>query len=90
MNINGFELFMSNPYYREQYENAPTQKLKRYFELVWNSSLAIVDDDCDTSKEDAELKSLHLSKSEVEYLTQFAVGGYEKAAYKKWLAQFDS
>lgn len=86
---NGFDEFMKNPYYKGMYENAPTEKLKRYFELSWDTSSAVIDDDHDTRKEDEEIRSLHLSREEVEYLASFAVGGAEKAAYRKWLAQFD-
>ena len=41
------------------------------------------------AKEDEELKKIQFRKSDVEYLAKFAVGGPQKAAYKKWLAAFD-
>lgn len=85
----GFDVFMKNPYYREKYENAPTKKLKRYLELTWDSNPFVMGEDYDSSKEDEELRKLKLEKSEVEYLAKFAVGGAEKAMFKKWLASFD-
>ena len=81
----GFDLFMQNPYYREQYENAPSKELKRYLELEWDSSLFVVGEGYDTSKEDEEMRNLKLKKSDVEYLAKYAVGGAEKAFFKKWL-----
>ena len=78
----GFDEFMKNPYYREQYENAPTERLKRSFELSW-------DRDYLTREEREEYRNLRLSREEVEYLAQFAVGGYKKWFFKKWLSQLD-
>lgn len=85
----GFDLFMQNPYYREQYENAPSKELKRYLELEWDSSPFVVGEDYDSSKEDEEMRNLQLQKSDVEYLAKYAVGGAEKAYFKKWLKKFD-
>ena len=85
----GFDLFMQNPYYREQYENAPSKELKRYLQLEWDSSPFAMGEDYDSSKEDEEMKNLKLSKSDVEYLAKYAVGGAEKAYFKKWLATFN-
>lgn len=85
----GFDTFMQNPYYKEQYDNAPSEALKRYFELTWDRSKWVMGEDYDGEKEAEELRKLNLMKSDVEYLAQFAVGGPQKAAYKKWLAAFD-
>ena len=41
------------------------------------------------AKEDEELKKIQFRKSDVEYLAQFAVGGHQRAAYKKWLDSFN-
>lgn len=85
----GFDTFMKNPYYREQYENAPSEEIKRYYQLTWDRSPFVVGSDYNSEKEDAELRKMKLTKSDVEYLAKFAVGGPQKAAYKKWLAAFD-
>ncbi len=74
-----FELFMRNPYYRNMYKNAPTEKLRRHFRRAWGDPTYVYDEN-----EDA-----HLSKPEVEYLAQFAVGGMQKVFFKKLLARFD-
>ncbi|MCR4578278.1 MAG: hypothetical protein K5784_10280 [Clostridiales bacterium] len=74
-----FDLFMRNPYYREMYENAPTEKLKRHFRRAWGDPTYVAEENEDT----------HLSKPEVEYLAEYAVGGMEKAFFRKWLARFD-
>ncbi|MBR6008026.1 MAG: hypothetical protein IK056_02945 [Clostridia bacterium] len=74
-----FELFMRNPYYRNMYKNAPTEKLRRYFRRAWGDPTYVYDENEDT----------HLSKPEVEYLAQFAAGGMLKAFFKVLLARFD-
>ena len=81
----GFDTFMRNPYYREMYENAPTERLKQCLRREWDNSPFV------TGEEPSEEPdgSTKLDKSEVEYLAKYAVGGAEKAFYKKWLAQFD-
>ena len=85
----GFDTFMENPYYREQYENAPTDSLKQYFRLTWDKNPFVVGTDYDSSKEDAILSKTKFTKEEVEYLAKYAVGGQMKAFYKKWLKSFD-
>ena len=85
----GFDTFMQNPYYKEQYDNAPSKEVKRYYELTWDRSPFVMGADYDGKKEAEELKKLRLSKKDVEYLAKFAVEGPQKAAYKKWLAAFD-
>ncbi len=73
----GFDLFMKNPYYRDMYDNAPTERLKAGFRAAW-------DNDIET------LRSLPPpTREEVEYKARFAVGGYEKAVYKRWLKSFE-
>lgn len=84
----GFEEFMKNPFYREQYEKAPTKNLRRYYELSWDSSPFVMGDDYDASKENAELKKITFTKEEVEYLAKYAVGGQQKAFFKKWVESF--
>ena len=85
----GFDTFMQNPYYKEQYDNATSEALKRYFELTWDRSKWVMGEDYDGEKEAEELRKLNLMKSDIEYLAQFAIGGPQKSAYKKWLASFD-
>ena len=47
----GFDTFMENPYYRELYENAPSQELKRYYELTWDRSPFVMGADYEGKKE---------------------------------------
>ncbi|MBR5010637.1 MAG: hypothetical protein IKY06_08335 [Clostridia bacterium] len=61
------------------YEKAPTEKLRRHFRRAWGDPIYVYDEN-----EDA-----HLSKPEMEYLAQFAVGGMQKVFFKKLLARFD-
>lgn len=84
----GFDTFMKNPYYRKMYEDAPTDKLKRMFRDEWDNSPFVTGDESDMDEPSG--KGEKLTKEEVEYLAKFAVGGMEKAMYKKWLATFDT
>ncbi len=85
----GFITFMKNPYYREQYENAPSRRVKQYLELEWDSNPFVAGIRYDDSRQCERIRKLKLKKSDVMYLAQYAVGGPEKAAFKKWLARFD-
>ena len=76
---NSFEIFMCNPYYREMYKNAPTERLKRRFRRSWGGTAFEPVTDADTP----------LTREEVEYLAKDDVGGMEKAFFKRWLARFD-
>ena len=80
---------MENPYYREQYENAPSDELKKYYRLTWDKNPFVMGADYDSAKEDEELRRLKLNRSDVEYLSKFAVGGSERMFYRKWLESFD-
>lgn len=84
----GFDLFMRNPYYRQMYENAPTERLKQCLKREWDES-PFVTGDVSALEAVEPTTSTKLDKNEVEYLAKFAVGGAEKAFYKKWLSQFD-
>lgn len=85
----GFDTFMQNPYYREQYEGAPTESLKKYFKQSWDRNPFIVGEDYDDTDSDQEIDESQFTKEEVEYLAKYAVGGQQKAFFKKWLASFD-
>ena len=85
----GFDLFMQNPFYREQYENAPSKTLKRYYEISWDDSPFVNDDDGENEEANEELRKMRFTKEDVEYLAKYAVGGQMKAFYKKWLKSFD-
>ncbi len=75
---NRFEIFMPYPYYREMYENAPTERLKRWFRRTWG----------ETATEPSNNPDTPLTREEVEYLAKYAVGGMEKAFFKKLLSNF--
>ena len=83
----GFDRFMQNPYYKEQYDGAPSEELKKYYRLTWDASPFVEDSDVDHEKVSEELKKIRLKKSDVEYLAKYAVGGAEKAMLKRWLSQ---
>ena len=90
----GFDEFMKNPYYREQYENAPTERLKRSMKLNWDMNPFVMGANYKATKEQIEekkkLKEMGPNtREEVEYLAKYAVGGAQKAFFKKWLAKFD-
>lgn len=82
----GFEIFMKNDYWKEQYKNAPTDNLKEYYEMVFETSPFVVGDNVDVKlvKRAKELCKM-FGKEEVEYLAKYAVGGQEKVFYRKWL-----
>lgn len=92
----GFAAFMENPYYRGLYENAPTDRLKRYYELSWERAYRI--EELDGNDEgDAlckrlgdKIDALHLQREDVEYMASHAQGGPLKAMYRKWLSKFDA
>ena len=84
----GFNTFMRNPYYRKMYEEAPTERLRKSFQVEWDNNPFITGKD--PNMDNSEGTGEKLTKEEVEYLARFAVGGAEKAFYKKWLATFDT
>lgn len=81
----GFEAFMSNPSWKAIYDNAPTELLKKYYELHFNSHPDYVQG----SKEEitAEIKALESQFTEVEwqYLLDTTENITAKIHYKKML-----
>ncbi len=69
---------MRNPYYREMYENAPTERLKQILRRSWGG----------TDSEPANNADTPFAREE-EYLAKYAVGGMQKANFKKLLARFE-
>ena len=86
----GFDVFMKNPYWKKQYEEAPTKRVKEYLRCVFETSPFVAgrNPDVKLQKKAKELCA-SFEKKEVEYLAKYAVGGAEKLHYKKWLEKFE-
>ena len=76
----GFKIFIENPYWKEYYDNAPSEALKAYIKDDFNNNPFV----CSKPDPDPELKAA-LTKDDVQYLLEKAVGGREKSYYKKWM-----
>ena len=84
----GFDTFMSNPYWRKTYEEAPSDYLRDYFRVMFDISPFVDDpDQPDTTAEaetaESELADIWLSEEELEYLKMNAGSPQAKAFYQK-------
>ena len=83
----GFDTFMRNPYYREMYENAPTEYLKASLRHEWDNSPFITGGEPDDIPPMQNARPYN--RQELEYLLKYAGSGMEKAYYKRRLSQLD-
>ena len=61
----GFDTFMENPYWRKIYEDAPSEKLREYYKIRYDSSGFVEGKPIDV---DEQLERILLSKEEIQKL----------------------
>ena len=81
----GFDTFMQNPYYREMYENAPTDYLRAVFKHSWDNSPFVTGGD--PNKIPPMKGTRPYTREELEYRMKYATQGRERAYYAKKLAE---
>ena len=79
----GFDTFMANPYWRRIYEEAPSEELKEYYRIRYDTSPFVMGKDhCDKEAE-ARLEKLPLSKTDIEYIRRYAGSGMARRYYDR-------
>ena len=84
MNTN-FDTFMKNPYWKGIYENAPSEDLKQYFRIRFNSSDLEEDAACHGESAEEKLSAISLDKADIRYLLAFTRNGYARQFYRMFL-----
>ena len=80
----GFDTFMENPYWRKQYEDAPSENLKEYYRIVFDTSGFITGEQHDNKQATKRLEALPLSIPDIEYLMMYSGSEMARAFYKKY------
>ena len=81
----GFDTFMENPYWRKQYEDAPSENLKEYYRIMFDTSGFVSGEDKHLEKWEKRLEELPLSVTDIEYLQKHAGMGMARAHYQKYI-----
>ena len=81
----GFDTFMANPYWRRIYAEAPSERLKEYYRLRYEISPFVMGEDYRDETAEQRLQELLLTKSDIEYIRQFAGSGIAKHYYEKFI-----
>ena len=77
----GTDLFMQNPYWKEIYDNAPSEELKKYYRISFDFfSFSEVDKEQQKHAK-GELEKIFLSKEDVKYLMSAAGSNIAKMYY---------
>lgn len=88
----GFDTFMENPHWKRCYENAPSDEVRKYYKLAWESSPFVLSE-AEIAQIDkyisTEMSKLKLTISDYEYLAANAVGS-SKMAFKKKIEKLKS
>ena len=79
----GFDTFMENPYWRKIYDEAPSEYLKEYYRIMFDTSPFVMGDDYIDEEAEAKLEDLWISKEELEYLKEHAGIAQAKIYYQK-------
>ncbi len=89
MDKSGFEIFMLNPYWKRIYEQAPSEELREYYRVMFNTSLFLYGEDAKRYPERELLKTIMLSRDDVVYLLDHAGMAVAKIKYSRILAELD-
>lgn len=81
----GFDVFMENPYWKKQYDEAPSQTLKDYYRLMFDTTQFIDDNPVDENTMEKKLCSLRFNAEDLMYLRKYAGMGMAKALYSRVL-----
>lgn len=79
----GFSTFMKNPYWKNVYENAPSEELKEYYRIRFEISPFVMGDDYHDAEKEKRLKELSLSKEDIQYIQKYAGSGQARSYYEK-------
>ena len=81
----GFDTFMENPYWKGIYENAPSNNLKRYFQIRFDHSGFVKDALRQGSAAEKELQEIPLTKEDVQYIQSITRIGNARMFYKVFI-----
>lgn len=81
MSNKGFSEFMKNPYWKRMYENAPSEELKEFYRIQFETSPFVMGDDYHDAEAEKKMKSLLLSKEDIQYMQKYAGSGQARAYY---------
>ena len=81
----GFDTFMKNPYWREVYESAPSERLKEYYRLRFDLSPFVMGEDYHDPKASHKLEELLLSREDIQYIQKYAGSGMAWTYYEKFI-----
>ena len=85
----GFKKFMENPYYKKEYDNSPSDAVKKYLKISFDCNPFAGGEWTEKLRREVLRLGKNFKKEDVEYLAKYASGGMEKSYYKKWLEKFD-
>ena len=85
----GFDTFMENPYWRKIYEEAPSEYLKQYYRIMFDTSPFVLGDDYIDEEAEARLNELWISKEELEYLKEYSGITQAKVFYQRCIDKLD-
>ena len=84
----GFDTFMKNPYWREIYENAPSDNLKKHYKLMFDHNSFVSEGEM--GEEILEiLRNLCLTREDIMYLLEHAGMNVAKIHYSKLIEGLD-
>ena len=81
----GFDTFMENPYWKGIYENAPSNSLRRYFQIRFDHSGFVKGAPRQGSAAEKELQEIPLTKEDVQYIQSITRIGNARMFYKVFI-----
>ena len=84
----GFETFMNNPYWRDIYENAPSDNLKEHYRLMFDHNSFVSEGEMSEGIKEA-LRNLSLSLEDIVYLLEHAGVNVAKVYYSNIIKRLE-
>ena len=81
----GFDTFMENSYWKEIYENAPSENLKEYFRIRFDHSGFVKGAKRNQKAEEEELREIPLTKNDIQYIQSITRNGMARQYYRVFL-----
>ena len=81
----GFDAFMANPYWRGIYENAPSDYVREYYQIMFDTSSFVLGSEGTDGKGVERMQELLLDQADIQYLLEHTSMAQAKMHYQKCL-----
>ena len=86
----GFDVFMENEYWRQIYNEAPSDNLRKYYQIMFDISPYVMGDEYKDEQAETELKQIRLTKIDISYMQKNTTLIQAKMYYQRCMNKLTS